>query len=138
MESLVGLAEHLPSVVRELDSDYPAVLSRRLAHDQAVLFQSVSDSRRPTRAARQLSRDLVHLERMVGRELQPHEELELGPREVGFGAEALVDARLDDAERLLQVDPGTNLVLARRLRLQFHLHLAHARWNSSTAQTCSR
>src|SRR6202011_5666122 len=87
-----------------------------------------------TRAAHQLSRDLAHLERVIGRELQPHEELELRPREVGFGAEALIDTRLDDAERLLQVDPGTNLVLARRLRLQFHL--AHARWNSSTAQTC--
>src|SRR4029077_14068928 len=80
-------------------------------------------------------RDLVHLERVVGRELQPHQELELGPRKVGFGAEALVDARLDDAERLLEVHPGADLVLACPLQLQFHF--VHASWNSSTAQPCS-
>src|ERR1700730_9024066 len=127
-KGLLGVAEHLPPVVGELDADDPAVLARRLAHYQAVLFEPVGDSRRPTRAAHQLSRDLAHLERVAGRELQPHEELELRPREVGFGAEALVNTRLDDAERLLQVDPCTNLILARHLRLQFHL--AHANWNS--------
>src|ERR1700694_3662574 len=114
-------------MIGELDADDPAVLAWRLAHYQAVLFEPVGDTRRSTRAAHQLSRDLAHLER-CGRELHPHEELELGPREVGFGAEALIDTRLDDAERLLEVDPGTNLVLARRLRLQ--IHLAHIRWDS--------
>src|SRR5258706_12472428 len=134
-KGLLCLAEHLPSVVGELDADDPSVLARSAAHYQIFPLKPVGDSRRSARAAHQLSRDLAHLERVISRELQPHEELELGPREVGFGAEAVVDARLDDAERLLQVDPGANLVVARPLCLQFHL--AHARWNSSTAQPCS-
>src|SRR5258708_16348540 len=120
-KGLLCLAEHLPSVVGELDADDPAVLARSAAHYQTVPFKPVGDSRRPARAAHQLSRDLAHLERVIAGELQPHEELELRPREVGFGAEPLGDTRLYNAECLLQLDPGTNLVLPPRRGLPFHL-----------------
>jgi len=59
------------------------------------------------------------MEPAVGRNLQAHQQLELGPREVGGRSQPLLDLGLDDARGLVQVDPGPDLIpLAGRPWLQ--------------------
>src|SRR3981081_320463 len=134
-KGLVRLGEHRAAAIGELDADDPAVLARRLAEDEAVLLQPIGDAGRSARAAHKLGRDLAHLELAVGRDLQTHKQLELGPGEIGGRSQPLLDLGLDDARGLGQVDPGPDLIPVRSEGL--HLHIAHAIWNSLMVQSCS-
>ena len=134
-EGTIRLLQHLLAALRQLDVDDAPVGSGGFALDKTCTLQPVGDPRRPAGAVDQLGRDLAHLKRMAGRHLQPHQELELRPREVHLGLQAVLQEAFDDPVRLLQVDPGGDLVLI--CRSPPYLHVRHAIWNSFRPQPCS-
>jgi hypothetical protein len=84
-------------------------------------MKPIGHARDPAGAAEQLVGDLVHAQRVLGRELEPPQQLELRPGEVRARLEPLIERGLDDSVGLLEVHPGGHPVTVGGADLRAHV-----------------